>query len=135
MIGFMKSVSRMPIHWRVWITLLVSLNFFVPLLFIEHMEAQIVVASMVAGFLTQTYIHLKLGFVKLLGLGHVFWIPLIVWLVASVDIINFQTYFGVWLISLIVINIVSLVIDIVDVLRFVLGERSPTLIILQDHNV
>lgn len=125
MIGFMVSVLRLPIQWRIWVGLLVLFNLVVPLAFYQHLEAQLTIASMVAGSLAQSHLHSKFGFVKLLGVGHVFWVPLVAWLVWRADSIDFQTLFGAWIAGLVVINTVSLVIDFVDVIRFALGERTP----------
>lgn len=122
MIGFMRSVLKMPTPWLFWVILLVAVNLVVPLFYIQTLEAQLTIASMMAGFITQSYIHSKLGFVKLLGLGHVFWIPLVVWLGFRLNDIGVGDAFGIWLASLVLINTVSLVIDVVDVTRFLSGE-------------
>ena len=128
MIGFMKSILKMPSPWRAWVLLLVTANLVVPLFYIQTLEAQLTIAAMVAGAITQSYIHSKLGFVKLLGLGHIFWIPLVIWLGFRLNAIGLDSSFGIWLASLVLINTVSLAIDGIDVLRFISGERSPTLL-------
>lgn len=127
MIGLMKSILKMPSPWLFWVMLLVAANFIVPLFYIQTLEAQLTIASIFAGAITQSYIHSKLGFVKLLGLGHIFWIPLVIWLGFRLSDIGLNDLFGIWLASLVVINTVSLVIDVIDVIRFFSGERSPTL--------
>ena len=77
------------------------------------------------GAFTQGYIHSKLGFVRLLGIGHIFWIPLVIWLGLRLDSAGLNDAFGFWLASVLALNSVSLVIDATDVTRFILGERSP----------
>ena len=76
MIGFMKTLLKMPTLWLFWIMLLIAVNLIVPLFYIQSPEAQLTIAAMVAGAITQSHIHAKLGFVRLLGIGHIFWIPL-----------------------------------------------------------
>ena len=117
---------KMPLPWLVWIMLLVAVNLIVPLFYIQTFEAQVTIASIFAAAITQTYIHSKLGFVRLLGLSHIFWIPLVIWLGLRLGDIGLDSSFGLWLASLVLINSVSLVIDIMDVIRFIAGERSPT---------
>ena len=127
MIGLMRSMLKMPAPWLVWIMLLVAVNFLVPLFHIQTLEAQLTIAAMLAGAVTQSYIHSKLGFVRLLGLGHIFWVPLVIWLGFRLSTIGLDSSLGIWLASLVLLNTVSLIIDVIDVVRFFLGERSPTL--------
>ena len=127
MIGFMKSMLKMPSPWLVWIMLLVAVNLVMPLIYIQTIEAQLTLAAFFAAAITQSYIHSKLGFVRLLGLGHIFWVPLVIWLGFRISTIGFDGLFGIWLASLVLLNTASLVIDGIDVMRFLSGERSPTL--------
>ena len=115
----------MPIGWLVWIAFLGAANFVAPLYFIQNLEAQITLALFFAGVFTQGYIHSKLGFVRLLGIGHIYWIPLVIWLGIRLDSVGLEDMFSFWLASVLAFNSVSLVIDGTDVTRFILGERSP----------
>ena len=126
MIGLVISILRMPLPWLVWVMLLVAANFLAPLFYIQTLEAQLTIAAVLIGFIIQSYIHSKLGFVRLLGLGHILWIPLVIWLGFRLTDIGLENPFGIWLASLVLINAVSLVIDVIDVIRFFSGERSPT---------
>ena len=123
----MKSILKMPSQWLVWIVLLMAVNFFVPLFYIQTLEAQLTLAAVFAGAITQSYIHSKLGFVRLLGVGHIFWAPLVIWLAFRLSSIGVDSSFGIWIASLLLLNTVSLVIDVLDVIRFFSGDRSPTL--------
>lgn len=106
--------------------LLVLVNFLVPLFYIQTLEAKLAIAAVLSGAVIQSFIHSKLGFVRLLGLGHILWIPLVIWLGFRLTDIGLENPFGIWLASLVLINTVSLVIDVIDVIRFISGERSPT---------
>lgn len=125
MIGLIKSTLRMPAPWLVWIVLLGGANFVAPLFFLNTIEAQGTLALGFAGVLIQTQIHTRLGFVRLLGIGYIFWIPFVVWLSFRLGLAGFENAFGLWLLSLLVLNAISLVIDTIDVTRFILGERKP----------
>ena len=127
MIGFMKSMLKMPSPWLAWIMLLVAANLVVPLIYIQTLEAQLTLAAFFAAAITQSYIHSKLGFVRLLGLGHLFWVPLVIWLGFRLSTVGLDSSFGIWLASLVLLNTASLIIDVIDVVRFISGERSPTL--------
>ena len=64
------------------------------------------------------------GFTRLLGIGHVFWIPMIIWLWIRLDQIPSDDAFGVWIRVLIALNTVCLLIDAVDLVRYLAGERE-----------
>lgn len=127
MMGFMKAILRMPVPWLFWVMLLVAVNLIVPLFFIQTVEAQLSIAALIAGAIAQSVIHARLGFVRLLGLGHIFWIPLVIWLGFRLSDTGLGDLFAIWLAALVLINTVSLIIDGIDVVRFLSGERSPTL--------
>lgn len=123
----MKAILRMPAPWLFWVMLLVTVNLIVPLFFIQTVEAQLSIAAIIAGAIGQSVIHARLGFVRLLGLGHIFWIPLVIWLGFRLSDTGLGDLFAIWLAALVLINTVSLIIDGIDVVRFLSGERSPTL--------
>ena len=127
MMGFMKAILRMPAPWLFWVMLLVTVNLIVPLFFIQTVEAQLSIAALIAGAIAQSVIHARLGFVRLLGLGHIFWIPLVIWLGFRLSDTGLGDLFAIWLAALVLIDTVSLIIDGIDVVRFLSGERSPTL--------
>ena len=61
---------------------------------------------------------------RLLGLGHVLWVPLVPFRLSRLDQIVVGDAYGVWIGSVIALNSISLVLDSVDVVRFARGERS-----------
>ena len=115
----------MPIPWLVWIAFLGAANVLAPLYFIQNLEAQITLVLFFVGAFTQGYIHSKLGFVRLLRIGHIYSIPLVIWLGLRLNSVGLGDMFGFWLASVLALNFISLVIDGADVTRFILGERSP----------
>ncbi len=127
MLRFMKTMFVNGPGLTAWISLLLLANMVVPLVLIATIEGQLVLAAAMAGALTQTAIFATKGFVRLLGVGHVFWVPLIVWLWTRVGGFPPDSPFTVWITSVIVLNGVSLTIDVSDVWRYVAGERRPHL--------
>ncbi len=125
MISFLRTAMTMPKHWVVWMMVLVAANFVVPLFFISTLEAQLVLVAAVFAMLIQVAIFTQAGFVRLLGLGHLPWLPLVIWLAGRLD--GAAGIFGLWLLILIVLNTISLLIDAVDVARYAMGERDPQL--------
>ena len=72
-----------------------------------------------------TVLHTKLGYVRLVGIGHFVWVPMLIWLVFRLDNIPEGTLFRGWLLTLIAMDTVSLLFDIVDLVRYVRGDRTP----------
>jgi hypothetical protein len=96
------------------------------LYFIDTTEARVVFGAFVISIIIMTTIYLRLGFVRLLGLGHILWIPMVPWLwTRLVQTPPLDSTFQYWLLIVIVMNTISLVIDAVDVVRYMKGERVP----------
>ncbi len=85
MIGFTKGLMSMPMPWPVWLGLLVAVNVAGPIYFFEALEAKVVLASFLASAALMTAIFASKGFVRVLGIGHIFWIPMGPWLWTRID--------------------------------------------------
>ena len=123
-IKFNKGLMNQSLPVRLWVGLMVIFNMIIPLFFLERLEAQVVLAAIMASMALMTLITATTGFSRLLGLGHIFWIPLLFFLWTHLDQIPSDNGFGVWVRALMVINATSLVIDAVDVFRYLAGERG-----------
>lgn len=121
-----RGLFKMPLPWKLWLLLLVAANVFVPLFYFQQLEAQIVLGTMAANMALMTYLTARFGFTRILGLGHIFWIPLLGFLLTRLGSIPAGDAYGAWLRALIVVNSVSLLIDTVDVIRFFAGDRAET---------
>jgi len=74
----------------------------------------------------QALIYQRKRFIRLLGVTHVIWVPMLTWMALRLDTLpREETAFHAWLVTLIATNAVSLAIDAWDATRFVLGERRP----------
>ena len=127
MMKLMRTMMIMPIHWQVWLGVLVTANMVVPFFFIHMLEAQVVLAAAIVGMVIMSIIFNVKGFVRLLGIGHIAWLPLVFWLWTKLDHAPADSIFGYWLMAVVVLNSLSLIIDTIDVLRYVKGERRPVL--------
>ncbi len=126
-IKFNKGVMKLPVHWRLWNMGLVVFNLVVPLFFIDRIEAQIVVGVFLASGLLMTALTARTGFTRVLGLGHVLWIPLLYFLWTRLDLVPADDVFGFWIRGLMTVNAVSLVMDVSDVIRYAAGDRAETI--------
>ncbi len=123
-IKFNKGLMNQSLPVKLWVGLMVIFNMIIPLFFLNRLEAQVVLAAIMASMVLMTLITATTGFSRLLGLGHIFWVPLLYFLGTNLGQIPSDDWFGVWVRSLIVINAASLMLDGADVFRYLAGERG-----------
>jgi hypothetical protein len=126
-LAFHKGLFGLAWPWRVWLGLLVALNLLAPLIFLDRPEAVWTLAAIGAAFVSMVALTWAQGFTRLLGLGHIWWIPLIWYLIARGALsdpgLN-REWFVLWRDAVVAINAVSLVIDASDVIRYLAGDRG-----------
>jgi len=109
---------------RLWCVWLVGVNL-ACLYFITHIEAQVVLAITAIAVAGQTLIYQRIGFTRILGSTHVLWVPMFAWMATRIDTIMENPALATWLILLLATNLVSIVVDAIDAVRFMRGERAP----------
>ena len=125
-IKFNKGMMKMPLPWQLWLMLLVTVNLVIPLFYLDRLEAQVVVGVFLASFVLSAILTARVGFTRLLGLGHILWVPLLYFLWTRFDQNPPHDLFGIWIRTLVALNATSLVIDAVDVIRYIGGDRAET---------
>jgi hypothetical protein len=129
MIDFIKTMILLPKPGLAWMGLLIGVNIVIPVYFIMTLEAKVVLAAMICGIMIMTVVFGAKGFVRLLGIGHIAWVPMIPWLIMRLGNTSFESFFGYWLVAVIILNFLSLIIDGIDVMRYIRGEREPYLML------
>ena len=123
-IRFNQGVMKMPLPWRLWLLLLVSLNAVVPFFFLGRIEAQLVLGAFITSIVLFGVLTARFGFTRIIGLGHAPWIPLVIFLFSGLSAVPGDELFGIWIRVLLALNVISLVIDAVDVGRYIAGNRA-----------
>ncbi len=123
---FNRGLLGMPLHWQLWLGMLIGANLVAPLFFLGHLEAQVTIAALLISMTLMTALTGRYGFSRILGLGHVAWLPLLAFLAGSVAEAPATSGFGLWLRSVIVLDAISLALDAADALRFLRGDRAET---------
>jgi hypothetical protein len=131
MLQFMKHILSMPLPWRLWVAALFMTNMGA-LVFLPRVEAWVVLGGLCLGAMLQTAIFARLGFVRLLGLGHFHWFAMLTWLFLRLDSLSGEPSFHRWVIAVSAFCGLSLVIDTIDVLRYLRGERGPTIVLRRE---
>jgi hypothetical protein len=109
---------------RLWCVWLVGVNA-ACLLFITHVEAQTVLVVTVIAVVVQARVYQRIGFTRILGTVHFLWLPMFAWFATRHDIIAQDPALSNWLMVLFATNLISLVVDTTDAVRFIRGERAP----------
>ncbi len=125
-IKFNRGMLKMPLHWQLWLMLLVAANVVASLFFLHRLEAQVVLGTILASMALMTLLTARFGFTRILGLGHILWVPMLAFLFTRLGDIPASDAFGIWIRTLFVLNGMSLVIDAADVFRYIAGERNET---------
>ncbi len=124
---FMSGVLKMPFVWQVWIFILVLVNGVGPLFFLSESVALVTLSAMIVGGITGEVLTRVQGFTKLLGLMHVSWVPMLVLQIWVLLIENPTGMFAFWLFISALVTITSLIIDIIDVIKYLRGDRKDLL--------
>ena len=118
-------LTRFKLVPRLWLIALAAVNI-TSLYFIDTTEARVVLGAFVISIIIMTDIYRRLGFVRLLGTGHILWVPMVPWLWMRLDQTPpLDSTFEYWLMIVIVMNTLSLVLDVVDTIRYIKGDRVP----------
>jgi hypothetical protein len=118
------EIAAQPWWLLSWIVWLGCVNL-ASLLFLPEIEARWTLLAFLGGAITMWVLYEIGGYTRLLGLAHViFWTPLVVYLYRRLGNLVGSPLFEGWVRVLLASLGVSLVIDYVDVLRYLMGERG-----------
>lgn len=129
--SFNDYVAQYPLWvrlWLNWMTFAIALGTLVPLIFRgSRRDGLIVLAANVLALVLMQLLFAQVGFVRLLGVVHIIvWAPLLVylWLRWRGDAAWHRiAAVALWVFAATVL--VSLGFDIVDVIRYIAGDRGP----------
>ena len=126
MINLAKDINKMPIFWVIWVWSLFSANM-AAVFFLNHLEGKVVLGCMMVAATLMPYFHSKYGYVRLLGAAHFVWLPMLIWLYTRLDSIKLVDGLYKWVLVLFFFDGISLIIDIIDLIRYFRGEKKPTI--------
>ena len=119
------GILQQPLWLQIWIGWMMLVNT-AAIAFVAHREARIALGAWIGNGITMMALAEMAGFTRILGLSHVlWWTPLVIYLWLQRDRFDAKGAFTKWIYILLVTNVVSLLVDYIDVLRFILGERDP----------
>ncbi|MEZ5945341.1 MAG: hypothetical protein R3C04_00560 [Hyphomonas sp.] len=126
MTSWNADVAAQPQWVQIWLNVMVAVLALGGLVFsFMRVEARWVFAGFVAGAVAMFALYSQMGYVRLLGLGHViFWTPVLIYLFRRRSQWRVkETLSGKWIVLAAVVMTVSLVFDYTDVIRWLMGGR------------
>ena len=122
--GLIAEILQQPWWLLTWLAWLGFINL-ASLVFWSEVEARWVFGAFAGAFLLMMALYELNGYNRFLGLGHVvFWTPLMLYLYHRLSNVLGPRLFETWLRVLMATNGLSLVIDYVDVFRYLMGDRT-----------
>jgi hypothetical protein len=112
---FFRDLFRGPPWVTVWVFVLMLVNVASVAFWNEPLARTILLAFMLSAMMMMA-LYSWFGFVKILGLGHVLWIPLLILVLARIP--EARDGFRTYLIVLCVFNAISLAFDMRDIWRY-----------------
>ena len=112
---------QQPVLVRVWVSILMIVNL-ASVIFWDKALAKLIFVTFMLSAILMMGLYSRFGFEKILGLGHILWIPLLVYVLVRLPSIHgsFENY----LITLSVTIGISLVFDTIDVWRYFSTRRN-----------
>ena len=119
---FFVELMQQPVWIPVWVFYLVLINMVSVIYWPEPLAKLIFITFMISAMLMMGLFS-RVGFEKVLGLGHIFWVPLLAYVLIVLPTVesSFKRYLVVFSISV----AISLVFDFVDVWKYMVN-RSDT---------
>ena len=94
------------------------------LIFLNHIEAQVILPVAIVTLLVAGQIHKKSSFSRLIGLCHLPWLAMLPWLIYRLASYEHDIWLELWLSYTAITIAISLIFDIADVYRYVKGQGT-----------
>ena len=112
---FFIELIQQPLWVSLWVLVLMLVNM-ASLAFWREAVAQLILMNFLASAMLMMGLYSRFGFTKILGLGHVPWIPLLAYVVKQIPAA--EASFKRYLLVLSVSMAISLVLDTIDVWNY-----------------
>ena len=126
-----EAIATEPSWLQLWVLVLVVTNLAGILFVIGKDENGWKVRAEPIGILISFFVaaaimnwmYGEFGYVRLLGLAHLIaWLPVYAWIVTRRSGIGLQSVYGKYIHTYLVVAGVSLVVDLIDVIRYLIGD-------------
>jgi len=121
-VDFANEILNMPTLVVIWVFFLVTVNL-CSLFFIKRREGQITLLGFLLAGALMVLIFKINGFNKFLGIAHlIVWPPVLIYIFMRSKVAEKGSMIWKWMIMLLITNSISLTIDLIDVISYILGR-------------
>jgi len=124
LVRYHRGLARLPLSWKPWLLVLLTLNMIVPLFLYDRTEAQVVFGTAILGGATFSLLTGLFGFTRIIWAAHIVWVPLIIWLWFRLPGVADEPGFAWWIRLVIVADLIAMVFDGANVVRYLRGDRA-----------
>lgn len=118
---FFVELARQPLWIPIWVSLLMLVNF-ASAAFWNEPTSKLILATFMVSSMLMMGLCSRFGFAKILGLGHILWIPLLLHVLTRLP--HASGAFMVYLIAWCIATAVSLAFDVVDVRKYFAARKN-----------
>ena len=123
--NFHSKFFKLPTPVIAWMGVLAAANGIAPVFFLGRSEAWVVLVIFLVSAGMMMTVAEVIGFTRLIGgVGHVLWYPLLLFLWTRMGGYPAAEPYGAWIRLVMALNAASLVMDAVDLVRYLKGERG-----------
>ena len=122
---FNEGFQSIAVGWQIWVYWMMALNTASIIFVKKHIPARVILAVWMLNAGSMMITAEYVGFTRILGLVHVvYWTPLAIYLLTEIKKIDQKNLYQKWITVLLVTIIASLILDYIDVLRYILSDRA-----------
>jgi hypothetical protein len=118
---FFTELFHRPSHEVIWVIYMMVINL-AGAFFWEELLAKVIVIVFMISSMLMMGLYAKFGFTRILGLGHILWIPLVIYIGYEIPASE-----GIYMIYLIILQItisISVIIDAFVVWKYLRGDTE-----------
>ena len=115
-----------PTSIRLWLLTMIISQFVAPLFFLEHTAALWMSAAFFLGGSIMGLMHMNMGITKAMGIAHIVWLPGMALIYRDLLSGGYSGPYFVWLVTAAVLGTICLLIDTLDVIAYLRGNRVQT---------
>ena len=119
--GFFNELIEQPIWIPIWVSILMIVNI-ASVGFWDEPLAKVIFVTFILSAILMMGLYSRYGFEKILGMGHILWLPLFVYVLMRIpaESDTFKEYLIIWSI----LTVISLVFDVIDVWKYFASQKS-----------
>lgn len=124
MVEFMLALMKLAIGVRLWLMVLGICNVMIPLFYLQHREALVMLIAMILSFILGTILFKAKGMTRILGFMHTPLLVALYFLWKGITTTGMNELFEIWLRVALVCTSICLILDIRDVIKYFRGQRG-----------